>query len=106
MTKEDAIKRSEVLQEEIYTLVRQINAVGSDSVFFSDSPHVQWVVVRIFTAGWEEGKEPIALTGKYVSRSTDVTEEEALNRVASLRKIRMTLKEILKGNYKPLYKAR
>lgn len=106
MTKEDAIKRSEVLQEEIYTLVREINREGVDEVFFKDSPHVQMIDVRIYTAGWEKGKDPVKLEGRYISQNSDLTVITALSRITSLRKIRMALKEILKGNYKPLYKAR
>lgn len=106
MTKEDAIKRSEVLQEEIYTLVREINREGVDEVFFMDSPHVQTIDIRIYTAGWGKGKDPITLAGRYISQNSDLTVITALSRITSLRKIRMALKEILKGNYKLLYKAR
>ena len=106
MTKEDAIKRSEVLQEEIYTLVRQINRGGVDEIFFTDFPHVQMIDVRIYIAGWKKEKDPVRLEGRYISQNSDLTATTMLHRIASLRKIRMALKEILKGNYKPLYKAR
>lgn len=105
MTREEAIKRSEVLREEIYALVIKINGEGVDTVFFTDAPHVSWIEIRIYSNGWTGEKKPIVLTGFYASPNVDFSSMTPVKRVASLRKIRMALKEMLKGNYRPLYKA-
>lgn len=99
MTREEAIKKSDKLCTDIYTLSRQINQKNTYLVFFNDSPHVNHLWIEVKSAPWTEfGKAFYKEHPYYIDPAT--TEEaydpiRAARVLRKLRQVRMILKQFV-----------